>query len=95
MNQTTQIIFNANPLEFSYEDAQNELNEIEQLIMQELILPIDNFSKPSGEIEFNSNFLKKEFLDAVNLAKSYIREGDVMQVVLAQDFSTDFGNFSF
>ena len=43
LNQTTQIIFNANPSEFSYEDAQNELNEIEQLIMQELILPIYNY----------------------------------------------------
>jgi anthranilate synthase component 1 len=31
----------------------------------------------------------------VNLAKNYIREGDVMQVVLAQDFSTDFSGSPF
>ena len=90
LNQTTQIIFNANPEELSYEDAQNELDKIEQLIMQELILPIDNFAKPSGDIEFNSNFLKTEFLDAVNIAKNYITEGDVMQVVLSQRMSMDF-----
>ena len=95
LNQTTQIIFNANPEELSYEDAQNELDKIEQLIIQELILPIDNFAKPSGDIEFNSNFLKTEFLDAVNIAKNYITEGDVMQVVLAQDFSRDFSGDPF
>jgi anthranilate synthase component I len=95
LNQTTQMIFNANPENLLYEDAQNELDAIEKLIMQEINVPVDNFAKSPSQMEFNSNFLKTEFLDAVNLAKNYIQEGDVMQVVLAQDFSMRFEGDSF
>ena len=39
---------------------------------------------------FNSNFEKDDYIKAVGLVKNYIEEGDVMQVVLAQDFSSGF-----
>ncbi len=52
--------------------------------------PNDDFKKPTGSLEFKSNFTKPEYLDAVDVIKSYIKEGDVMQVVLAQDFCSDF-----
>ena len=44
---------------------------------------------------FNSNFEKDDYIKAVGLVKNYIEEGDVMQVVLAQDFSQDFQNDPF
>ena len=44
---------------------------------------------------FNSNFEKDDYIRAVGLVKNYIEEGDVMQVVLAQDFSQDFQNDPF
>ena len=90
LNQSTQIIYNANPQKITYEDAQLKLDEIEKLIRKEIVLPINKFKKPSGEFKFHSNFSKDDFLDAIKIAKDYIKEGDVMQVVLAQDFSADF-----
>ena len=44
------------------------------------------FKEPKGQLEFKSNFTKKEYMISVNKIKNYIKEGDVMQVVLAQDF---------
>ena len=89
-SNTTKIIFNANPEKFSYEESQAELDKIESLISHSVKIPNDDFKKPTGSLEFESNFTKPEYLDAVNVIKSYIKEGDVMQVVLAQDFCSDF-----
>ena len=35
----------------------------------------------------SSNFTKKEFMDRVNKAKAYIKQGDIIQVVLSQRFT--------
>ena len=95
LNQTTKIIFNANPINLTYEDSQNELDAMERLIKKDILVPEEKFSIPTSTMEFNSNFSKAEYLDAVHLAKDYIKEGDVMQVVLAQDFSASFTGDSF
>ncbi|MDG1184475.1 MAG: chorismate-binding protein, partial [SAR86 cluster bacterium] len=95
LNQTTKIIFNANPINLTYEDSQNELDAMERLIKKDILVPEERFSIPTSIMEFNSNFSKAEYLDAVHLAKDYIKEGDVMQVVLAQDFSASFTGDSF
>ena len=49
----------------------------------------------TGELVFDSNFLKDDYLNAVDSVKKYIKEGDVMQVVLAQDFSLPFNKKPF
>ena len=41
--------------------------------------------------EVLSNFVKGDFLDAVKRTKEYIREGDVIQAVISQRFSTPLG----
>ncbi len=38
---------------------------------------------------FNSNFTKKEFLEAVKRAKEYVLSGDVVQVVISQRFHSE------
>ncbi len=90
LNSSTQIIFNANLENMTYEFAQSKLDEIEKV----LITPAENnfkkFKQIKNSFEFESNFTKKEYCDAVNTIKNYIAEGDVMQVVLAQDFSAGF-----
>jgi len=50
----------------------------------------------TAEQEVESNFTKKEFCDAVEGAKEYIRSGDIIQVVLSQRFKrrTDADAFS-
>ncbi len=90
INESTQIIFNASPQSMTYEFAQSRLDEIEDLIHQPIDVPSDNFKQPENIFEFKSNFTKEEYFKAVNTIKDYITEGDVMQVVLAQDFSASF-----
>jgi len=43
--------------------------------------------KKSRPLKVTSNFRKAEYLDAVRKAKSYIRAGDIFQVVISQRFS--------
>ena len=89
-NNTTQIILNVSLQNTSYESACSNLDEIESLICQPISLEADHFNEITNTFEFKSNFSKEEYVDAVSTIKNYIEEGDVMQVVLAQDFSATF-----
>ncbi len=89
-NHTIQIIFNVNPQSTPYEDIQPHLDEIEDFLRAPINKPEDLFNTPSGEFSFTSNFDKSDYLRAVERIKEYIQNGDVMQVVLAQDFSSEF-----
>lgn len=51
--------------------------------------------KEKKSFKFNSNFSKKEFIEIVNKAKNYIREGEIIQVVLSQRFHTKVNADSF
>jgi len=90
LDNTTQIIFNACLQNMTHEFACSQLDEIESLISKPVSSESDNFKDITNTFEFKSNFLKAEYLDAVSRIKNYIAEGDVMQVVLAQDFSANF-----
>ena len=90
LNSSTQIIFNACLQSMTYEFACSQLDEIENLISKPISLEADNFKEITNTFEFHSNFTKAEYLAAVSTIKNYIAEGDVMQVVLAQDFSANF-----
>ena len=94
-DQSIQIIFNVDPSKTSYEEALDAIEKIGSLLNSEDIIFDDTFKTPSGEMAFNSNFEKDDYIRAVGLVKNYIEEGDVMQVVLAQDFSQDFQNDPF
>ncbi|MDC0180546.1 chorismate-binding protein [Pseudomonadota bacterium] len=90
LNNSTQIIFNACLQSMTYEFACSQLDEIENLISKPISLEVDNFKEITNTFEFHSNFTKAEYLAAVSTIKNHIAEGDVMQVVLAQDFSANF-----
>ena len=90
LNNSTQIIFNACLQSMTYEFACSQLDEIENLISKPISFEADNFKEITNTFEFKSNFTKAEYLAAVSTIKNYIAEGDVMQVVLAQDFSANF-----
>ena len=94
-DQSIQIIFNVDPSKTSYEEALDAIEKIGSLLNSEDTMFDDTFNTPSGEMAFNSNFEKDDYIKAVGLVKNYIEEGDVMQVVLAQDFSQDFQNDPF
>ena len=94
-DQSIQIIFNVDPSKTSYEEALDAIEEIGSLLNSRDIIFDNSFRTPSGEMAFHSNFEKDDYIKAVGLVKNYIEEGDVMQVVLAQDFSQDFQNDPF
>ena len=94
-DKSIKVIYNSDPLKITYEEAIKQLNEIENSIdfLAEYNHP--SYSDISGELEFESNFTKNEFISCVNKIKDYIEDGDVMQVVLAQDFYRPFNGDSF
>ena len=94
-DRSIKVIYNSDPLKTPYEEAIKQLNEIENSIdfLTEYNHP--SYSDISGELEFESNFTKNEFISCVNKIKDYIEDGDVMQVVLAQDFYRPFNGDSF
>lgn len=94
-DQSIQIIFNVDPSKTSYKEALDAIEEIGSLLNSKDTIFDDTFKTPSGEMAFHSNFEKDDYIKAVGLVKNYIEEGDVMQVVLAQDFSQDFQNDPF
>ena len=94
-NQTMQAIYNADPQKISYEDAQKEIDEIQNSIDSSSQYRELEHSDILGQLEYSSNFTKNEYIAAVKRVKEYIKEGDVMQVVLAQDFYKSFESDSF
>jgi len=46
--------------------------------------------KPNKIYDFRSNITKKEFMESVEIAKDYIKSGDIFQVVLSQCLSAKF-----
>tara|TARA_B100000965_G_scaffold230348_1_gene192889 strand:+ start:1623 stop:3089 length:1467 start_codon:yes stop_codon:yes gene_type:complete len=95
LKNSIKIIFNANLRNMSYSFAQARLDEIESTILNSSFEQIEKFNEITNTSEFDSNFSKEEYLQAVNKVKCYIEEGDVMQVVLAQDFSASFNKDPF
>ena len=95
IEKSIQIIFNTEPKDNCYEDALDQISKIENVFNSKPKDQNIGFKKPKGEINFNSNFKKEEYLNAVNTVKDYIKEGDVFQVVLAQDFSLPFNSDPF
>ena len=89
-NKKTFTIYNSDPTKTSFEEANAKLEEIEECIDSEAEINEIKYQSISGKISFESNFTKEGFIAAVNKVKNYIKEGDVMQVVLGQDFFTSF-----
>ncbi len=87
---TAQVIFNADPSKHSYEIVKNQINEMKASFSSASTLADITFKDPKSLKHFESNFKKEEYLEAVNKIKNYIKEGDVFQVVLAQDFYSKF-----
>ena len=90
LNDSTQIIFNANLEKMSYDFAQSKLDDIEKILTTHAEIDVQEFNQITNSFEFESNFTKEGYCEAVNTVKNYISEGDVMQVVLAQDYSANF-----
>lgn len=78
-----------NQNEKAYNDAVCRINNMVEKLQKPLNTVNDDISL-YGEvgIKFSSNFKKADFLSSVNKCKEYIKNGDILQVVLSQRFKT-------
>jgi len=86
------VIVHADPQQASaLEHAEQRLaNLVQQLRQTVPSYPVSHQSREIKEEDFVSGFTKQGFESAVEKAKEYIVEGDVMQVVLSQRMSLPF-----
>ena len=71
-------------------NEQNALNRIEE-ILEKIQSPYVEKEQPKkNNIKFVSSVTKEDYLKNVEIIKDYILEGDVMQVVYGQEFSSSF-----
>lgn len=96
LSQTIKVISNAytegrNPEE-AYREAEEKVNAIVKKLMVKAIPPKNGKSKNTGteqRPETGSSFKKEGFKKAVEKAKEYINSGDIIQVVLSQNFERE------
>ncbi len=76
-------------LRAKYNAAVREIKRTRALLQEPAAaeLPRKSSKKKSRPLKVSSNFRKAEYLAAVRKAKSYIRAGDIFQVVISQRFS--------
>lgn len=79
------FIENKTPEE-AYEEA---IEKIEQVVALMRSAPKIPDQGRLNSREFKSNFTRPEFMEIVRKAKSYIRQGDIIQAVLSQCFEKD------
>jgi anthranilate synthase component 1 len=72
-------------LRAKYDAAVREIRRTRQTLQKPL--PRQRRTRSSGPLRVQSNFTKAQYLSAVRKAKSYIRAGDIFQVVPSQRFS--------
>ena len=82
------IIEDKQDLEQKYRETVNRINLIEEKLCREIRLSrIPVVDMKSVDItDWKSNFKKEDFLKAVEKSKYYIKEGDIIQVVISQRF---------
>ncbi len=83
------VVIHVNPqIEQAYDKACRRLDELVARLRDAVRLPsAQPASKPVNESDFVSGFARAPFEAAVERARAYIRDGDIMQVVLAQRLS--------
>ena len=78
----------------AYEKAREKIDGIVKRLKSKIVLPKRSMSLSANSTSrlqgnFQSNFSKEGFMKAVNKAKEYVHAGDVIQVVLSQNFQRD------
>ena len=71
----------------AWQQAQARLEELLGMLRQSVVVPAEN---PAKAVPVRSEFSQSDFMKAVERAKQYIYDGDIMQVVLSQRMSAPF-----
>ena len=96
INKIIKVIFCVHISEYSslnvaFRKAQKEVNQIARILQRLRLSGVKSGSdKTNGEVtlKWKSNIPQKHYEKMVQKAKSYIYDGDIIQVVLAQHFKT-------
>ena len=74
----------------AYDEATQKIETIEKKLKSRAVPPKEKSVSVSAGVseqkQFTSNFAKEDFLSAVERAKDYVKAGDIIQVVLSQNF---------
>ena len=82
-------IKNKNNYKKYYNDALKNINKIEKLLKSSIQNPYQEKKvKNNAKYNIKSNFKRSDFLKSVKKIKKYIKQGDVIQTVISQRWST-------
>lgn len=74
----------------AYDEAVKKIDAIVSRLKKPLKLkPLDLYGKKNKKLKVTANMTKKGYEDIVEKGKQYIRQGDIIQVVLSQRFKTE------
>ncbi|NIA13913.1 MAG: anthranilate synthase component I, partial [Nitrospiraceae bacterium] len=73
----------------AYNEAVRKIDDIERQLRGPLVVTTERVHAGETDGNIQSNFTRREFCEAVEKAKEYIRAGDVFQVVLSQRFERE------
>tara|TARA_Y100000590_G_scaffold470474_1_gene665524 strand:+ start:1336 stop:2814 length:1479 start_codon:yes stop_codon:yes gene_type:complete len=74
----------------AYEETNNLLNQTVEKLQNSLLKASNKKKVINNELDFKSNYTKKDYFKIVEKAKSYIEQGDIFQVVTSQRFETKY-----
>ncbi len=83
-------IFVERGVDKEYKRAFRLIQTLKDKIFTSCIYPIHFPEREANIQEWSSNYSKEEFLEAVQRAKRYVEQGDIIQVVLSQRFRKRF-----
>ena len=76
--------------DFAIEQAYLLIDKVIKKLNKNIHVNSSNGISVNDSINFKSNYTKKEYFDIIKKAKSYIRKGDIFQVVPSQRFQSDY-----
>lgn len=82
-------------MEAAYHKACGDIDQMISVLNRQMSYRPFDTTVPVCEVSARSDFTKPEFEDIVARAKKYIRQGDIIQVVLSQQFETDMNTNGF
>ena len=76
--------------EEALENSENYIDKAIKKLNRDIQLNLFNLAKNNKNINFKSNYTEKEYHNIIEKAKSYIKKGDIFQVVPSQRFTSEY-----
>jgi len=91
INIMTSVYPNKNiKAEEALKNSEEYINQAIMKLNKDIPLNLFNLAKNDKNIKFNSNYTKKEYYNIIEKAKTYIKKGDIFQVVPSQRFTSEY-----